>query len=449
MSSVWSSGASSTSIRGAASAAAARPLASLVYQSQAVSPMSEPDLQRLITSSQARNRKEGVTGLLIYDQGRFVQWLEGPTAGLGRVWQSISGDPRHTDVAVLGQSTAPVRFFGSNAMALGKRRGDGEERGRRRGEVGLPAELIETLRESPQTAPSVLARLAGLEHHSAEAALRHVQPAGARLNAGRLSLQAIIDGVIVPSLLAKHQGPLLAPLVIDARAGELARLLLTADPEAAFALINVLRADGRSVAQLCAGLFEPAARVLGDLWLADDCSQFDVTQGLGHLQRALRRISIETSSAEVRPLPWDMPHAVLVAPSPRETHLLGSVIASEMFWRAGWDVQCEFPDTDEALGRLVHERWFDVLDLSLSGAFTREHSLPAMAASIRAAHAESLNPALTVIVDGRVFHERPQAFSEVGADGSAASAQDAAPTALHLARAGAGRARTVPEAPQS
>jgi hypothetical protein len=447
MSSVWSSAASSSPIRSAANAAVMRPLASLVYQSQSVAPMSEPDLQRLVASSQARNRKEGVTGLLIYDQGRFLQWLEGPTAGVGRVWQSISEDPRHTDVSVLGQSTAPVRFFGANAMALGKRRGDGEEATKRRGEVGLPAELIETLRESPRTAPWVLARLAGLEQSAAEAALRHAQPVGERLNAGRLSLQAIIDGVIVPRLLAKHEGPLLAPLIIDARAGELARLLLTADPEAAFALINVQRADGRSIAQLCAGLFEPAARALGDLWLSDDCSQFDVTQGMGHLQRALRRISIETSSADVRPLPWALPHAVLVAPSPRETHMLGSVIASEMFWRAGWDVQCEFPDTDEALGQLVHDRWFDVLDLSLSGAFTREHSLPAMAASIRAAHAESLNPALTVIVDGRVFHERPQAFNEVGADGSTASAQDAAPTALHLARAGAGRDRTPPGTP--
>ncbi len=436
MSSVWSSRASSSSVRSAAKPPSTRPLSSLVYQSQAVAPMSEPELQRLISNSQARNRKEGVTGLLIYDQGRFLQWLEGPTEGLGRVWQSISGDPRHTGVSVLGESTVPVRFFGANAMALGKRRADGEGRRRRRGEVGLPAELIETLRQSPQTAPSVLARLAVLEHRIADTALRHPEPDGERVNVDRMSLQGILDGVIVPKLLAKHAEPLLAPLVIDARAAELARLLLTAEPEAAFALINALRADGRSLAQLCAGLFEPTARALGDLWLSDDCSQFDVTQGLGHLQRALRRISIETSSADVPTLPWSMPHAVLVAPSPRESHLLGSVIASEMFWRAGWDVHCEFPDTDEALGQLVHDRWFDVLDLSLSGVFAREHSLPAMAASIRAAHAQSLNPALTVIVDGRVFYERPLAFAEVGADASFASAQDIAPGAMRHAKRG-------------
>lgn len=53
-----------------------------------------------------------------------------------------------------------------------------------------------------------------------------------------------------------------------------------------------------------------------------------------------------------------------------------------------------------------------------------------MAASIRAAHAQSLNPALTVIVDGRVFIDRPQAFAEVGADASSASAMELVSTAL-------------------
>jgi hypothetical protein len=427
------------------------PLSSLMYQSRAVAPLSEPDLHRLIAASQARNRKEGVTGLLIYDQGRFMQWLEGPTQGVGRVWQSISQDRRHTDIALLGESTVPVRCFGGSAMALGKRRADGEGQAqgavKRLGEFGLPAELIETLYQSPETAPSVLA---GLVQPTADPAVQPSPPAHAPLDADRRSLRAVLEGVIVPELLARHAGPLRTPLPNDARAGELARLLVAAEPEAAFALIDALRADGRSIAQLCAGLFEPAARALGDLWLSDDCSEFEVTLGLGHLQLALRRISVETSSVKVPALHLSVPHSVLVAPSPREPHLLGSAIASEMFWRAGWDVRCEFPDSDEALGQLVHERWFDVLDLSLSAAFTREHRLPAMAASIRAAHAHSRNPALTVIVDGRVFHEQPLAFATVGADAGMASARDIEPTARRHAEPATphdGPARTSPPAP--
>ena len=109
--------------------------------------------------------------------------------------------------------------------------------------------------------------------------------------------------------------------------------------------------------------------------------------------------------------------------------MLGSVIASEMFWRAGWSVSCEFPANDAALSALVNDHWFDVLELSLSSTFLREHRLPALAASISAAHANSRNPGLVVIVDGRVFHDRPSAFAEVGANASNASAMDIVATA--------------------
>jgi len=81
------------------------------------------------------------------------------------------------------------------------------------------------------------------------------------------------------------------------------------------------------------------------------------------------------------------------------------------------------------LSKLVHDRWFDVLDLSLSSVFTREHRLAEMAASIRAAQANSLNRALSVIVDGRVFQDRPWAYARVGADASSSSIMDVVSTA--------------------
>jgi hypothetical protein len=52
-----------------------------------------------------------------------------------------------------------------------------------------------------------------------------------------------------------------------------------------------------------------------------------------------------------------------------------------------------------------------------------------MAASIRVAHQCSRNPGLVVIVDGRVFHDRPDAFSQVGATAGSASADDLVATA--------------------
>jgi hypothetical protein len=91
-------------------------------------------------------------------------------------------------------------------------------------------------------------------------------------------------------------------------------------------------------------------------------------------------------------------------------------MASELFWRDGWDVSVESPTSDTMLTDLVHDHWFDVLDLSLSGAYRREDQLQAMSVSVRAAQAASLNPALAVIVNGRAFVERPSSYFAVGAD---------------------------------
>ena len=63
----------------------------------------------------------GSTGLLIYDQGCFFQWLEGPAAGLARIWASIGRDPRHHDIQILRQQELPRRFFGSWDLRLTSR----------------------------------------------------------------------------------------------------------------------------------------------------------------------------------------------------------------------------------------------------------------------------------------------------------------------------------------
>ena len=87
-------------------------------------------------------------------------------------------------------------------------------------------------------------------------------------------------------------------------------------------------------------------------------------------------------------------------------------------------MQAEFPESDAALSQLVHDQWFDVLDLSLSVAFQRINRLPALAASISAAHASSRNPGLIVMVNGRIFNEQPLAYVDVGADVGSSGAED-------------------------
>jgi hypothetical protein len=184
-----------------------------------------------------------------------------------------------------------------------------------------------------------------------------------------------------------------------------------------------------SLAPLCATVLEPAARALGDLWLADDCTQLDVTMGLLRLQSILRQLSAEAAQADLG-LP-----VVLVAPQPGEVHSLGAFLDAELLWQAGWDTHQEFPATDEALQALVSNDWFDVLDLSLSPAMGRQEWLSRMAETIVGARAASRNPALTVVASGRAFFEDCEACVTVGANASTTSALQVVMTVARAVRA--------------
>ena len=65
---------------------------------------------------------------------------------------------------------------------------------------------------------------------------------------------------------------------------------------------------------------------------------------------------------------------------------------------------------------LLHENWFDALDLSPSLALRRDHWLPRVAAMIVKARRKSRHPAIVVIVAGRIFTEVGSASAHVGAD---------------------------------
>lgn len=346
-------------------------LATLVYRSRCVETWSAQALRRMVDAAQLRNRAESITGLLICEEDRFFQWLEGPSDRLARVWHSIRQDPRHTDIEIRGDAPSPVRFFGDWDMKLATRQTLNPE-AVRLAAAGLAASgggaVVDFPYDRPWSRP---------------------------------------DERLDPSL-TEHP-----------RVGELARLLFAADPDLASLLIDELHLGTDSMAQLCATVFEPAARGLGDLWMHDECSEFDVTLGLGRLQGAVRSLSSSTSQRvrSASRLP-----SVLVAPVPGERHALGATLDAEVLWQAGWDMRCELPATDAALGKLLASQWFDALDLSLSAAFEREHWLPRLARTIAFARASSRNPALAVVVGGRAFFERGDRHAQVGADAACPSA---------------------------
>ncbi|WP_293371206.1 BLUF domain-containing protein [Nevskia sp.] len=390
---------------------------SLVYHSRAARLMSETDLEQLQRVAAARNRAEGLTGLMIYDEGRFFQWLEGSEESLEKVWASIQRDPRHGSIELLGRYPAPVRCFGDWDMKLSTR--SLKTNKSHSGFIHLPPTLIDTLNRRPHAATELLASMA-IKSPVVIAREPLTARHAARKIAGRPQhdvLRNVVETVLVPQLAALHaSNPVTLP--VDPRIAELALLLTAADPHAADTRVAELQALLPSVGALCASLYEPLARSLGDLWQADDCTELEMTIALCRVQTAMRRAS---ENAPHRPESPELP-AVLVAPQPGEAHGLGASLDAELLWQAGWHTQLEAPNCDEALEQLVADTWFDALDLSLSASFRREHWLPRMAQTIQHVRDASRNPQLVVVVGGRVFYEHASIGADIGADASNASA---------------------------
>ncbi|MBA4285838.1 MAG: hypothetical protein C0434_09945 [Xanthomonadaceae bacterium] len=389
---------------------------SLVYHSRARWPMSEDQLDELQRAAAARNRAEGLTGLMIYDEGRFFQWLEGPEASLEKVWLSIQRDPRHGAIDVLGRSPAPIRCFGDWDMKLSTR-GSAANKAHA-GFIHLPPSLIDTLNRRPHAAAELLASMAirspvviAREPLSAADAARRIS--------GRPKqevLKNVVESVLVPQLAALHADDTVLPSV-DPRIAELARLLIAADPQSGLSQMAELQGLSRSIGALCSDLYEPLARSLGDLWLDDDCTELEMTVALCRVQSAIRQSTVGAQRLPMTQLP-----AVLVTPQPGEQHRLGASLDAEVLWQAGWNTQYEAPATDEALEQLVADTWFDALDLSLSSSFRREQWLPRMAQTIQHVRDASRNPQLVVVVGGRMFHEHEDAGTDIGADAGNRSA---------------------------
>jgi hypothetical protein len=421
--------------RPAASVQSATMLSTLTYQSRAVTALSEEELHSLLASAQARNKAADITGLLIYDQGRFFQCLEGPAAALEMLWSAIRQDPRHTDVELLGNAPTTTRFFGNWDMRLAQPNADANAV--YTDSMYVAPAVVELLYRTPKAAPSILAMLAAPRVDGA-LALPNQQ------DADRAALTEIVRRVVVPQLAAAHG--LLQPLPRDADAEEieithlsqlsqLPRLLLAAEPARAFKLIADAYAQRHSLGELCALLIEPTARSLGDLWQSDECSELDVTLGLCRMQTALRRLDIGDTAPAVTVA---NPHSALFATQPGEPHMLDATTNAEMLWQAGWNTRVEFPATDEALQHLVADTWFDSLDLSMSPSFCREDWCERLKTTIAAARRASKNPSIAIVISGRLAFEHPDAASRVGANSRSRTALQIESVMLEAMRAGGG-----------
>lgn len=90
----------------------------VIYASAACVPFSDNDLAALLLRAREKNERIGVTGLLLYHEGSFLQALEGGEAALNELYSTISADKRHKQIVRLLAREVPDRHFAGWKMGF-------------------------------------------------------------------------------------------------------------------------------------------------------------------------------------------------------------------------------------------------------------------------------------------------------------------------------------------
>jgi hypothetical protein len=98
--------------------AAAGDLISLTYLSTARDPFSPAALAELLDLSRERNQARGLTGMLLYAGGHFIQTLEGSPIVVDATYERIAQDPRHRSLIVALREPVEERRFPDWSMGF-------------------------------------------------------------------------------------------------------------------------------------------------------------------------------------------------------------------------------------------------------------------------------------------------------------------------------------------
>ena len=90
-------------------------LVRLLYASRAVDTSADA-IEAILTQSRQHNPECGITGILCYGGGIFLQAIEGGRMAVSELYGHIQKDPRHKDVVLLHYEEIAERRFGGWTM---------------------------------------------------------------------------------------------------------------------------------------------------------------------------------------------------------------------------------------------------------------------------------------------------------------------------------------------
>ncbi len=91
-------------------------LVRLMYASRAADSVNQNELVAILKKSKANNADHGVTGVLCFSAGIFLQVLEGGRSPVSALYNRIANDTRHREVVLLSYEEVDERRFAGWSM---------------------------------------------------------------------------------------------------------------------------------------------------------------------------------------------------------------------------------------------------------------------------------------------------------------------------------------------
>jgi len=87
-----------------------------MYASRADAAVNQEELVAILRKSKANNPAVGITGVLCFSEGIFLQALEGGRSAVNQLYNRIATDPRHSSVELLCYEEIGERRFAGWSM---------------------------------------------------------------------------------------------------------------------------------------------------------------------------------------------------------------------------------------------------------------------------------------------------------------------------------------------
>lgn len=82
-----------------------------IYQSTAADHLKPSDIDAILASAKAYNKQFGITGVLLYDENSFLQFIEGPKEALIKAYQRIKSASQHHAIFELANEATEKKYF--------------------------------------------------------------------------------------------------------------------------------------------------------------------------------------------------------------------------------------------------------------------------------------------------------------------------------------------------